>query len=88
MGSKKIWVPKDKVIYVADTLNRKMRCQSWCLEIGCSLYIKERRHMFQDLKLKPNGSIDSKEIQESKIIGLESIGTNFLPSFSNIELYT
>lgn len=64
-----MWVPKDKIIYVADTSSRKDETPIMVPENGCSLHIKERRRVFQDIGLKPNGFIGSKKGQESKIIG-------------------
>ena len=52
-GPKKLWVPKDKIIYVANILSTAILRHVLASELWLHVTHDGKRHMFQSLELKP-----------------------------------
>ena len=85
-GPKKIWVPKDKIIYVADIFSSKAKTPVMVPDSGCSQHMTGRKHMFQSLELKLGGYVDFGGNQRWKIIASGTVGNGNLPSINKVLL--
>lgn len=86
-GPKKIWAPKDKIIYVEDILSNQVETPILVLDSGCLRHMSGRRHMFQSLELKPEGNVGFRGNQKGKIVGSGTIGNDSVPSINNVLLF-
>src|SRR4051812_12223728 len=87
-GPKKLWVPKEKIIYVADILGSKEDKAQHVMVPGLWVLATHdgRRSMFQDMVLKSGGEVKFGGDQKGKIIGSGSISIGNSPSISNVLL--
>ncbi|KAG4924531.1 hypothetical protein JHK87_050071 [Glycine soja] len=58
-GPKKIWVPNEKIILVANVLDKRKKLLSWYQDNGCSHFMIRKRSMSQCLTLKHSGTTTS-----------------------------
>jgi len=58
-GPKKIWVPNEKIIIVANVLDKRKKLLSWYQDNGCSHFMIRKRSMSQCSTLKHGGTTTS-----------------------------
>ena len=73
-GPNKIWVPKDKIIHVADIFSSKAETPVMVPGLWLLRHMTGRRHMLQSLKLKPGGHVGFGGNQRGNIIGSGTVG--------------
>lgn len=58
-GPIRVWVPKNEIVFAADTLKRKAKQQLLFEDNGCLKLTIRRKPTFQTLTLKEEGNLES-----------------------------
>lgn len=80
-----MWVPKNKITYVADILSNKFETPVKVLGLWVLSTHDRKKTYISRARTKPRGSLFG-GIHKGKIIGTRTIGNNSLPSTTNVLL--